>query len=479
MRGTLLLFVFMIGCSRTSINGEPDAQDSLDDLDGTDVSCGDCDDGDPCTVDTCNPLTAECEHTPLDADEDGYAAIVSPDGTECSGDDCDDSDPDIYPGAPEVCLDGVDQDCDTVIDGFTAVTDEIMLTGDDHDCDNPVIAWTGSEFGVAWWDGGIPEEWRNEVYLARLSASGAPVGEPVRVNDDEDEVSQMIGDISLAWTGSEFGVAWEIPLIVGGDFVATSIEFARVGFDGVKRGRDVLMREWAGSPRLAWTGSRYGISWWDRAGSEDEIYFAVIDGEGRFEIDGIQISGASDPECFKSQPSMVWTGSEFGLIWERTCSVWTLDMVFTRLGPDGESLMDNVTIADVNYASSTLVWSGSVFAAAWRNGHFAVFDSEGELTSDVHVIEDGWFHGPSAVVWTGSEYGSVVYDGYPGRWGYYSITADASESRRILQIDSDVMGPTAGGLSWTGSAFGVIWGGVSDESDDNGDVYYRLIGFCE
>jgi hypothetical protein len=480
MGRTLFLLCFLISCSRTSINGEPDAQDSPDDHDVTDASCGDCDDLDPCTVDSCNPLTFECEHVPLDADEDGYAAIRTPDGTECGGDDCDDSDPDIYPGAPEVCLDGVDQDCDTVIDAFTAVTDEIMLTGDDRNCDNPVIAWTGSEFGVAWWDGGTPEEWRNEVYLARLSADGSPVGGPVRVNDDEDVVQHMRGDISLAWTGSEFGVAWEIPLIVGEDFVATSIEFARVGPDGAKRGRDVLMREWAGSPRLAWTGSRYGISWWDRAVSEDEIYFAVTDSEGMFEIDGIQISDDLDPDLHEGRPSIVWTGSEFGLTWYKSVPVLSADMVFTRIGSGGERLMDNVTITDyVNFSSSTLIWSGSLFAASWSNGNFAVFDSEGRLTSDVHVIEDGWFYGPSAAVWTGSEYGSVVYNGDPSEWSYYRISADSSESRKILQIDTDIMGPTAGGLSWTGSAFGVIWGGVSDESDDNSDVYYRLIGFCE
>jgi subtilisin family serine protease len=49
---------------------------------------------------------AEC----VDADGDGFFPL-----TGCGTDlDCDDGDPQTYPGAPEVCADGVDQDCDGV-----------------------------------------------------------------------------------------------------------------------------------------------------------------------------------------------------------------------------------------------------------------------------------------------------------------------------------------------------------------------------
>jgi hypothetical protein len=68
------------------------------------ISCQSCDDGDPCTIDTCENGT--CVHTPEDLDQDGY--------TVCQG-DCDDNDKTVYPGAPELC-DGKDNDCDGQID---------------------------------------------------------------------------------------------------------------------------------------------------------------------------------------------------------------------------------------------------------------------------------------------------------------------------------------------------------------------------
>lgn len=76
-----------------------------------------CDDGDVCTMeDTCDQ--GVCSGVALDHDRDGYVSDL------CAGDDCNDQDYDIHPGMVEgshgdpLCSDGVDNDCDGLSDAL-------------------------------------------------------------------------------------------------------------------------------------------------------------------------------------------------------------------------------------------------------------------------------------------------------------------------------------------------------------------------
>jgi hypothetical protein len=65
-----------------------------------------------------------------DVDRDGHAA------PSCGGDDCNDDDPDVHPGAPELCND-LDDDCDGETDeGLDADSDGYNICDPEPDCDD-------------------------------------------------------------------------------------------------------------------------------------------------------------------------------------------------------------------------------------------------------------------------------------------------------------------------------------------------------
>ena len=108
-----------------------------DDGDGWSESIGDCDDGDPSAY----PYASELEDgvdndCDTIVDEGTNAYDDDGDGYSENAGDCDDTDSDTWPGAPEDTSDGVDQDCNGIVeldadgDGFISIA-----TGGD-DCDD-------------------------------------------------------------------------------------------------------------------------------------------------------------------------------------------------------------------------------------------------------------------------------------------------------------------------------------------------------
>jgi hypothetical protein len=99
-----------------------------------------CDDSDDCTVDSCDATLDACVNTLIDGDGDLHPP------ESCGGDDCDDAVATVYTGAPEVCGDGTDQDCDgrDNLDGECACAVDITSSG----------TFTGTTTGASNYNGG-------------------------------------------------------------------------------------------------------------------------------------------------------------------------------------------------------------------------------------------------------------------------------------------------------------------------------------
>ncbi len=157
----------------------------------------DCDDSDPCTVDSCDMDYNECVHVALDADHDGYPAMAAG-GTACAGGtDCLDDLATAFPGAPAVPCSLLDNDCngneDEDQDG-DGHADYACAGGDDcDDSDGAVLlgectgvneccdgcwqrngCWTDTVSGLVWED---PPSDGAVSYCTALSLPGHGPGE--------------------------------------------------------------------------------------------------------------------------------------------------------------------------------------------------------------------------------------------------------------------------------------------------------------
>ncbi len=252
-----------------------------------------CDDGDPCTVDSCGASGCVFQDGRVDADNDGAFAsgtASDPKAALGCGQDCDDASPQIFPGARELC-DALDNDCNGVVDDATS----LAPSGQAPTRVSPLSAARSSAAGLAF-DGESfgasmtsQEGGRTQGQFQQLSARGQLVGGPQRI--------------------------------------------ARVNAESY------------GGP-LVWSGERFLTAYEDaRQDGNYEIYFDHLNRKGERVIEDVRVTNADD---YSLRPSVLWTGAEALLVWDDRRFEGELDAsaVFgQRVSAQGALLGGNVRLS--------------------------------------------------------------------------------------------------------------------------------------
>ncbi len=275
-----------------------------------------CDDGNPCTADSCDKGTGGCVNTwiTLDLDGDGHRGPLpgfQPGAPGSCGDDCDDTDPRAFPGNKEVC-DGVDNDCDGIIDNGATYTPTL---GSEFQLSTPGFDWAEPESFTRGTKGlqilatyGASSQGQFQPYLQPLDQSGKVVVAP------------------SALTGT----------VAAGSNTST-----------------------------AWTGDRFGIAWSDRRDGNFEIYFALLDPSSKKMAPGDERITVSDG--FSLFPSVVWTGQQFVIAWQEQKSDGTFMLQAQRLDLDGHLVGNIATLTTGNFDDQgpSLTSGSSELALTW------------------------------------------------------------------------------------------------------------------
>ena len=142
------------------------------------------------------------------------------------------------------------------------------LTSDPDDSIDPDVIWTGTGYGVVWTDtrdGGEPE-----IFFALLNTAGFRTTADIQITD-EDASPRVARRPRLAWTGSAFGVTWTDNR--GGIDDGWFASFDTAGF---KQEDDRLVAPGGAEIDMAFGGNRHVVAWRDPRHSTFEVYARAL-----------------------------------------------------------------------------------------------------------------------------------------------------------------------------------------------------------
>jgi hypothetical protein len=376
-----------------------------------------------------------------------------------------------------VCVrEALDRDASSIDDGDDAVSTpplaERRLTTATGRSEEPVLVWTGSELAIAWREA---RSGANEIYFARFGADGARLGNEVPVTATGLDSSQP----SLVWTGTAYGLAWRDARDGNNEIYFTRIDAAGSLGAALRITADAAASD---RPSIAWTGSEFAIAFRDARDGNNEIYLARVDAAGA-EIGTEQ--RLTNDAANSDRAALVWTGSELGVAW-RDERDGNSEIYMQRMTATGAPLQPamRLTVDPATSDRPSLVWTGSEYGVAWHDArgvaeevYFARISGAGsKLGGDLRISDHDTRSNEVSLAWNGASFGLAWKDQRDGNEEIYFSKLDAAgdeqiADRRITSAPTTSKQPSlVAAATWV-----VVW---SDDRDGSPDAELYIAGIA-
>lgn len=211
------------------------------------------------------------------------------------------------------------------------------------------VTWGGSQFGIA---SLCTDSCGDGVYLTRMDGEGTVISTEPDLVATAGMEALILG---LTWTGSEFGIMLMNP----------EATLVRVSPDGTTLdslsipGISVECLDITVCPGdiLAWTGSEFGMAFHE----DNDPMFARISATGTQIGSTIRISDPDLPPTYRA--TLDWSGTGFGILWHHDGT----NLYFSHVDPSATSITEALAVDDVTtmFRHADILWTGSEFAVAW------------------------------------------------------------------------------------------------------------------
>jgi hypothetical protein len=237
-------------------------------------------------------------------------------------------------------------------------------------------------------------------------------------------------------------------------------------------------------PDIVFTGSEFAVLWSDNRNTreEPELFFTALSPSGEKIVEDLQLSDAADPGGVGCRDA-IFTGSYLGLLLGKSLADDTFpELYFTRLSTEGEWIGEEsrLTFSDSSWPGwSSIAFSGSGYGIMWEKENSLMFmriDIEGNHLGEDLLLKTDFFYGCFSIIYGAGEY-VMVWDEDSDTYFPRIFFARISDDGVIVDGPRDLTWGSpceCPSIAFSGTEYGVVCERGSIEPYGRAVYFFRL-----